>query len=72
MKPMKPLTELEARLLAPGGKELQLKLNHQLQSMELGLRQRIVKGLSREEFGLATALADSALAAQEVLQSAVG
>ena len=65
---MTHLTELEERLAAPDGSVLRDQLVQQLAGTELRLRRQMAASLPRAEFAVASALADAALAAQEVLE----
>jgi hypothetical protein len=62
------LTELEERLAAASGSALRDEMVQQLAGTELRLRRQMAASLPRAEFAVASALADAALAAQEILE----
>jgi hypothetical protein len=63
-----PMTDLEARLAAPGGDALRDQLQARLETVEADLRRRIAASVPRAEFAALAACADAAEAAQEVLR----
>ncbi|HZY20495.1 MAG TPA: hypothetical protein VFE82_18645 [Ramlibacter sp.] len=66
---MTALTELEERLAQPGGAALRTELIQQLAALEDRLRGQMAASLPRDEFANATALAQAARAAREVLET---
>lgn len=65
---MDNLTELEARLAAPGGQALRDELQARLAALEQRMRWKAAERLPRDQHAQATALADAALSAQDVLR----
>lgn len=61
------LTDLEARLAAPGGAALRDALADRAAALEQALRTRIAAGLPRLDFPAWQAAAEAACAAREVL-----
>lgn len=65
---MPALTEMEHRLAGPQGDQERQQLLEQLTALEQRLRQAAAHRLPREEHLQVAALADAALAAQEVIR----
>lgn len=61
------LTELEARLAGPDGASLHTELGKQLRTIERRLRERILDGLSREDYLDSQAAIQAVQAAYDVL-----
>lgn len=61
------LTDLEARLSAPGGAALRDALSARAAHMEAALRARMAAGLPRENFPVWRDIADAAAAASAIL-----
>lgn len=65
---MDNMTELESRLAAPGGQALRNELQDRLADLEQRMRWKAAERLPRDQHAQAAALADAALAAQDVLR----
>lgn len=64
---MSPLTELEAQLEGPQALAVRQSLQDAMAALERRLRAQLRTLLTAEDFAIASALADAAMASQEVL-----